>query len=882
MPNIGKWEVLNELSQALAMHAALLSTGQILYFGGNERIKSQHDAGQTGWDHTRIWTPNNGEVDYVPSPNHDLFCCGHCFLNSKLLLVIGGTQGWNDENTDHGHHGHMPGLRDVIRFDTQKSGLNNQIWGNNQLGVIIGSPWSDWHFFSNPDNKAKKIFIIPNADGRLHAFMIGLDNQIWHNDQTGVQLGSSWTGWNVLSHQGDKAKSLVVAPNRDGRLHAFMIGLDDQIWHNDQTGAQLGSSWTGWNVLSHQGDKAKKLVIVPNRDGRLHAFMIGLDDQIWHNDQTGRQLGSTWTGWNVLSHQGDKAKRLVVVTNKDGRLHAFMIGMDDQIWHNDQSGVQLGSSWTGWTLLSHQGDKAKSLIVAPNRDGRLHTFMIGMDDQIWHNDQTGVQLASSWTGWTFLSKQGDKAKNLVVVPNRDGRLHTFMIGMDDQIWHNDQSGVQLGSSWTGWNLLSHQGDKAKSLVVVSDMNGQLHAFAIGISRFPWINAALMLPQPVRSFPNPSGDGGGGRWYPTPITLSNGSVCVMGGHPNRDDTRHSNFLVEVYDSITNQWLDKGDEPVSVISAVQNRPDSKPEIYPRLHLLSNGTVFCVLLADEKSYIWDPMNGFSQMPSSVITPLEIYLSNGYDTNLWGSVLLPLRPSLLYNPRIMVAGGAVQAYHINPLDPNSHWQPTNPRQNTPGVNHPPIRNFASLVLLPDGTVLMVGGTQDWTDDKNAVLVAEQYDPITDSWTRLAEATVPRQYHSTALLLPDGRVWTGGSNPMPGNGTIREERMEVFSPPYLFRGDRPIIQSVPENISYAVNFSIICFNPDRIKSATLMRCGSSTHGFDADQRFVEIEITNRSVAANTLTLKSPPNNNIAPPGAYMLFVLNFNDVPCHAHIIQI
>ena len=65
MPLNGKWEILNELAGALAMHAALLSTGQVLYFGGNERRKEQHVAGPSGWDHTRIWTPDNGHVDFT-------------------------------------------------------------------------------------------------------------------------------------------------------------------------------------------------------------------------------------------------------------------------------------------------------------------------------------------------------------------------------------------------------------------------------------------------------------------------------------------------------------------------------------------------------------------------------------------------------------------------------------------------------------------------------------------------------------------------------------------------------------------------------------------------------------------------------------------------
>src|SRR5258707_13238280 len=79
---LGEWYVLGEKAGALAMHAALLPTGQVLYFGGSERRREQHDAGPGGWNHACIWTPDDGHVDAIPSPGCDLFCCGHCFLGS--------------------------------------------------------------------------------------------------------------------------------------------------------------------------------------------------------------------------------------------------------------------------------------------------------------------------------------------------------------------------------------------------------------------------------------------------------------------------------------------------------------------------------------------------------------------------------------------------------------------------------------------------------------------------------------------------------------------------------------------------------------------------------------------------------------------------------
>ena len=368
-------------------------------------------------------------------------------------------------------------LSSNVRADSPESSTSNQLWHNSQTGTGLNVSWTYWSFFTTAANKAKDIRVVRQVDGRLHAFMIGLDDQIWHNEQTGTSLTSAWTGWNYLSAPGDRAKSLLVVKNGDGRLHAFMIGMDAQIWHNDQTGTGVSSAWSGWNYLSQAGDKATSLVVVPNGDGRLHAFRIGLDGQIWHNDQTGTSFGDAWSGWNYLSRPGNKAKSLVVVPNGDGRLHAFMIGLDDQIWHNDQTGTGYGDAWSDWNYLSQAGNKAKSLVVVPNGDGRLHAFMIGLDDQIWHNDQTGTSYGDAWSGWNYLSQAGDRARSLLVAADADGRLHAFMIGLHYQVWHNDQTGTSYGDAWTGWTWLSSQGDKAKSLIIERDGLGRLHAFA---------------------------------------------------------------------------------------------------------------------------------------------------------------------------------------------------------------------------------------------------------------------------------------------------------------------------------------------------------------------------------------------------------------------
>jgi lipoprotein-anchoring transpeptidase ErfK/SrfK len=103
-----------------------------------------------------------------------------------------------------------------------------------------------------------------------------MDDQVRRNEQEVTGRNAPWTGWQALSQAGDQAKSLVVVPNQDGRLHAFMVGLDDQVRHNEQEVTGRNAPWTGWQALSQAGDQAKSVVVVPTNDGRLQAFVIGL------------------------------------------------------------------------------------------------------------------------------------------------------------------------------------------------------------------------------------------------------------------------------------------------------------------------------------------------------------------------------------------------------------------------------------------------------------------------------------------------------------------------------------------------------------------------------------------------------------------------------
>jgi hypothetical protein len=199
--------------------------------------------------------------------------------------------------------------------------------------------------------------------------------------------------------------------------------------------------------------------------------------------------------------------------------------------------------------------------------------------------------------------------------------------------------------------------------------------------------------------------------------------------------------------------------------------------------------------------------------------------------------------------------------------------------LNQP--RWFSTAVLLPDGSVLAVSGS-----DRDEVVLpglgvpvrqAERFDPATETWTPMATAHNARTYHNTAMLLPDGRVLVGGHAPIntaflfsitipgfsPNDG--RDPSFEIYSPPYAFRSDRPSIASAPAQVAPGQTFTIATAQAAAISKVYLMRRTAMTHLVDADQRAVSLPIVSRSLGS--IRVRMPSSPAVAPAGPYMLFV---------------
>ncbi|HET6861901.1 MAG TPA: galactose oxidase-like domain-containing protein [Pyrinomonadaceae bacterium] len=339
----------------------------------------------------------------------------------------------------------------------------------------------------------------------------------------------------------------------------------------------------------------------------------------------------------------------------------------------------------------------------------------------------------------------------------------------------------------------------------------------------------------------------GRWYPTNTTLGNGEVLVVSGDIDR--TQGVNTLPQVWQT-TGGWR-------SLTTALRSLP-----LYPMMHLAPNGMVFNSGPNADTGYL-DTTGTGSWTP--VANHNYVYIR---DT---GS-------SVMYDDgKILVVGGGdpptatAEVIDLNAANPS--WQDVAPMGNP--------RRQMNATLLPDGMVLVTGGTSSggWNDATNAVRAAELWNPSTNTWTQLASMQNRRLYHTTAILLPDGRViCAGGGRPNPTGDTSHPDA-EIFSPPYLFNGGRPSINSAPDNIAYGQTFSISTPNAGSISKVTLVALPSVTHAFDMNQRFKSLSF---SVSRKALSVVGPANGNVCPPGYYMLFILNSNGVPSIAKIISI
>jgi len=329
----------------------------------------------------------------------------------------------------------------------------------------------------------------------------------------------------------------------------------------------------------------------------------------------------------------------------------------------------------------------------------------------------------------------------------------------------------------------------------------------------------------------------GRWYPTQATLPNGDILTFTGSYN---TRYANnTLPQVWQTASSTWRN--------LTGAQLGND----LYPAANVAPDGRVFMSIPSENTRFLNTSGTGsWSQ---------AYFRGGGYRG--YGSAV-PYDTGKIF----IVGGGdpplsTAQIADINGAAPVF----------TNATSMSIARRQINATLMADGRILVTGGSSapGFNEPTGAVLYGEIWDSTTGTWTRTPSYQRYRGYHSTALLLPDGRIISmGGDN---------EPNMEIYTPAYL-GGTRPVVTGAPTGtVAYGAQFSVQ--SDQTISKVHLIRIGSVTHATNMDQRILRPSF---SQVGSTVTITAPSNANLCPPGHYLLFLINSGGTPAVAPIIRV
>jgi hypothetical protein len=379
----------------------------------------------------------------------------------------------------------------------------------------------------------------------------------------------------------------------------------------------------------------------------------------------------------------------------------------------------------------------------------------------------------------------------------------------------------------------------------------------------------------------------GRWYPTVTALPLGTALITEGtYMENGQTLHNNDSQHWSENmITSLAVDERDRPADTGTGIL-------DLYPRIHVASTGLIYSLSLQTVK--VLD-MSEFNVAPPKTVRWVDTNVVGPYRD--YGCTVMYEKDKVLF-----VGGGVPPLARVDSIDLSDStmlaWKQEDPMTFR--------RRQHNATVLPDGTVLVTGGTRGDGNGETVnpddvrfndlrtgqpIHVAELWDPMKprgQQWTMMASEETDRCYHATAVLLPDATVLSAGGGEFQlgrtskiGNPAKDSHRdAQIFSPPYLFRGPRPVITSSPQApVEHNAVFDIGTPMPNQISKVSLVGLSSVTHSVNSGQRLLWLQSEPRD---GVLKVTAPLNSKICPPGWYMLFVLNGLGVPSIARFIQI
>jgi hypothetical protein len=378
----------------------------------------------------------------------------------------------------------------------------------------------------------------------------------------------------------------------------------------------------------------------------------------------------------------------------------------------------------------------------------------------------------------------------------------------------------------------------------------------------------------------------GRWYPSQLLMPDGRTMILSGLTKPGDRDYSKYRVNADVEI---FSPNGRvEALDDLRFGEEWNPSPVDVYPHMFWMPRGRALVAGPEPDDSFWIDRPRRRGDTPWGELPDLSLHRSWSTAVKLRGGKVMVLGGSGPDTDGADERRARASTEIFDDNHPRRGWQPG-----------PPLtveRSHANSVLLPDGTVATVGGGWGeveseyyrWEFDASRHTRVELYDPRTGHMKVGPAQTEGRTYHSVALLLPDGRVLSAGDdvNGRPthdrptgaGTGTA-SDTAEIYSPPYLFRGRRPRLTSAPRRIRLGRPFAVR--TPNRIRRAVLVAPGAVTHSVDMNQRLVPLgrPLQRRGTR---LVLRAPSRVHAAPPGQYMLFLLNRRGVPSVARFVRL
>jgi hypothetical protein len=741
----------------------------------------------------------------------------------------------------------------------------------------------DWFSFENQGASIAVADLFNNGGQDLVVLMV--DNPPGQNqglyrigrglDANGAVTGG-WTGWIAVpdwfSWENQGAGITVTPRDAQGKCHLVVFMIDNPPGPNRafyRIGRDLAadgtiqggwSAWTGvqgWFSWENQGGGIATIDLA--RNGSLDLVTFQIDNAMPAEDADGQNEGffridkglsldgpvqTPGTDWLGVPHWFSWENQYggIAIADRNGTRTLFALMVDNPVGQNsgfyavvdiDQDPAVYGK----WEVLPfHSGVLAVHAALLPGGDVLFFagsgSSSVRFRAPAFGNIAQGVPISVVWTpaGNTFFHPD---------TPMAHGRPFDVFCGGDAFL----PDGRMLSAGGTE----DYNPFKGRADAIIFDPKTRQWSFTATMAH--------------------------GRWYPSLLTLGDGRILAATGLDANGAEGSKNSL-EIYTAATQTWRTLHFANVAGVP-----------LYAHLFLLRDGRIFF-----SGGRMDDPMNvqpGIFDVAHDPVpfVPVPDLLAP-FRRNQSASVILPP----VQDQRVMVSGGG----------PDTKIDTTHATSQVSIVDlkaaHPAYaaampmclgRMHLNLVLLPDRTVFVSGGSLQQESEPLSRLQSELFNPVDGSWRLMATATVTRLYHSTALLLPDGRVVAAGGNP-EGGGSVtweppdpeEEMRLEVFSPPYLFRGARPEIGAVAEQWTYGQTVVIGSPQAGTIKWISLVRNGVTTHSFDNGQRLVDVAIV--SQAGGTLRATITDNPNLAPPGWYMLFLVNQQNVPSVAKWIQL